>query len=225
MTPILQITCAGAKDLADVTAGLEQAAIAHAIDLHIDHDRMLSEFGCLWMIARSSVRLERLPEGEFQVTTWLRKPTAAISNRDFSLRDSEGEFGSAVQSWVLADAEHRKLVNLKTIPVLWELPAPEPERTELPKRFKLPQELSARAEWTIDPTQIDGNGHLNNVWYIRRAESLAPQNCLALDVSFDRECFLGETLTLEAGLGDGFFVRGVKGDGLESFRARFGGSL
>ena len=38
---------------------------------------------------------------------------------------------------------------------------------------------------------------------------------------FDRECFVGETLRLESADCDSFFVRGVKENGEESFRARF----
>lgn len=221
MKETLQITYPRAENLSDILAALERAAVAHAIDLRVDHDRMLAQYGCLWMIARCRVRLERLPEGEFSVRTWLRRPTAAISNRDFALTDAAGEFGAAVQSWVLADAAERKLLNLKNIPVLWELPAPAPERSETVRRIIMPKQMQPRAQWTVAPEEIDDNGHLNNVRYVRRAEALLPQPRLCLEISFDRECFVGETLTLETAQGEDFFVRGVKSGGDESFRARF----
>ena len=53
--------------------------------------------------------------------------------------------------------------------------------------------------------------------YIRHAEALCP-DCNCLEVIYDRECFAGETLHLQAQDG---FVRGVKENGEESFRARF----
>lgn len=206
--------------LSDAMAALERAAIAHSEELHIDHDRMLSEFGCLWMLARCRLRLKRLPLGTVRVRTWLRKPTSAVSIRDFSLLDGDGEVGTAVQSWVLADARERRLVSLKTVAPLRSLPTPVPERTDSLRRLLLP-ETAYVADWCIQPSEIDANGHLNNVAYIRHAEALAPSGCNVLEVIFDRECFAGETLRLETAQTDAFYVRGCKAQGEESFRLCF----
>lgn len=224
MQESLQISSPSANNLSDLMFALQTAATVHAYDLQIDHDRMLADFGCLWMIARSRLHIDRMPKDEFSVKTWLRKPTSAVSLRDFSLADAEGVFGSAAQSWVLADATERKLLNLKTVPPLWELPVLQPERTELPRRVILPQTAEKKQSqcWHILPEEIDGNGHLNNVAYIRHAEALIPTGCNTLDVVFDRECFAGERLLLETAAQNGsFYVRGVKENGKDSFRACF----
>ncbi len=223
MQEILEITRTNICSLADAMAALESAATAHAIDLHIDFPRMLEEFGALWMIARSRLCMKRLPKNELRIRTWLRRPSAAVSNRDFALFDGQEEIGYAVQSWVLADVSARTILNMKKIPPLWSLPSPLPERSDVLKHLNLP-ELPTVEAWTIAPEELDRNGHLNNVRYIRRAEKYAPENALCLDVIFDHECFAGETLLLQAENG---FVRGVKPDGTTSFRAQFyqGGSL
>lgn len=222
MRQTLQIACPdGARSLSDIMSALERAAVAHAIELRIDHDRMLRDFGCLWMIVRCRLRLTRMPEGAFTVQTWLRKPSGAVSNRDFSICDARGEIGAAVQTWVLADAAERRIVPLRTIAPLWELPTPEPERKEALRRIALPESMAETARWTVQPEEIDSNGHLNNVAYIRRAEALAPQGCTLLEVTFDRECFAGETLLLETAQAESFYVCGKKSSGEESFRARF----
>lgn len=209
-----------ADSLTEVMTALEKGAVAHSLDLHIDHDRMLSEFGVLWMVVRCRLQLNRLPAGTLRVETFLRTPSAALSNRDFALFDDLGECGAAVQTWVLADAKERKLVNLKQIPPLWELPIPKPERTDSLRRLSIPETVFAQS-WTVSPEEIDANGHLNNVQYIRHAQALVPKDCTGLEVVFDRECFAGETLRLETAEADSFFVRGVKESGVESFRARF----
>lgn len=219
MREILEITAGAVRGLSDAMSALERAAIAHSLELRIDHDRMLSDHNCLWMLVRCRLRLKRLPAGALRVKTWLRKPAAAVSIRDFSLYDGEEEIGTAVQSWVLADAQERKLVNLKTIPPLWSLPTPAPERTEVLRRLVLPETLPT-AQWQVQPEEIDANGHLNNVAYVRHAEALAPEGCNALEVVFDRECFAGEVLRLETAQTDSFYVRGVKAQGEESFRLR-----
>ena len=222
MTEFFEVSCpGGARSLSDVMSALEHAAVGHAIDLRIDHDRMLADYGCLWMVVRCRLVLSRLPEGTFTVKTWLRRPAAAISNRDFSIFDASGELGTAVQTWVLADEKERRIVPMKSVAALWELPTPAPERTGALKRINLPPDMADTAQWEISPSLIDDNGHLNNVAYVRRAEALVPAGCTALEVIFDRECFAGETLTLQTAEGDGTFVRGVKSSGDESFRARF----
>lgn len=222
MTEIFEILCPdGARSLSDMMTALERAAVGHAIDLRIDHDRMLADYGCLWMVVRCRLVLSRLPAGAFTVKTWLRRPTAAVSNRDFSIFDDAGECGTAVQTWVLADEKERRIVPMKSVAALWELPTPIPERTGALKRINLPPDMADSAQWEISPSLIDGNGHLNNVAYVRRAEALVPAGCTGLEVIFDRECFAGETLTLQTATGDGTFVRGVKAGGDESFRARF----
>ena len=215
---IFSVSTAPIRSMSDAVAALQTAAIGHSEVLHIDHDRMLRDYGCLWMLVRCSVRLSRLPEHAAHIETFLRRPTATASIRDHTIFDSGEAVGTAVQLWALVDAEKRRIVNLKHIDCLWSLPTPEPERTEQPKRLVLPDALTPAAQWTVLPAEIDSNGHLNNVNYIRHSECLAPAGCNALDVQFDRECFAGETLQLETA--PGFFVRGVKETGEVSFRLR-----
>lgn len=202
---------------ADIMSALERAAVGHAEHLGVGHDRMVAEFGCLWMLVRSRFLLERLPQGDLAVTTWTRKPSAAISIRDFSLADERGVLGRATQSWVMADTAERKLVSLKAVPVFWTLPTLAPERTQTLRRLPVP-ELPQATVWDIRPEEIDDNGHLNNVAYVRHAQQFAPDGWRGAEVHYDRECFAGERLTLFAGDG---FVLGRKSDGAESFRLKF----
>ncbi len=219
MQEILELSRpAGAGSLTEITAAMQDAAIAHSLDLDIGFARMLRDFGVLWMLVRCAVDLRRLPVGALRLRTFLRAPSATSSIRDFSLFDEDGPCGEAMQCWVLADAKTRKIVNLKTIPMLWTLPTPAPERTAVLRRIPSPEDLTDAALWTVAPEEIDGNGHLNNVVYVRHAEALQDAPCTGLEIQFDRECFAGEVLRLQTA---GGFVRGVKADGAESFRCRF----
>lgn len=219
MQEILELSRpAGADSLTEIVAAMQDAAIAHSLDLNIGFERMLKDFHALWMLVRLRVDLQRQPIGALRLRTFLRTPSSAFSIRDFSLLDDKGVCGSAMQCWVLADAETRKLISLKSVPPLWSLPTPEPERTDALRRIPLPEELTDAALWTVAPEEIDDNGHLNNVVYVRHAEALQNSPCLGLEIQFDRECFAGEVLRLQT---FGGFVRGVKADGSESFRCRF----
>ncbi len=223
MKEVMEILCPeGANCLTDIALAMEKGAIAHSFDLNIDHDRILSEFGCLWMLVRYEISMARLPMGALTVHTFLRAPSAAFSLRDFTFFDEKGECGQAVQTWVVADEKERKLRPISAIPPLMEGPIHQPERSNRPRRFKLPKELVPQGVWIVAPEEIDDNGHLNNVAYVRHAEALAPKGCTCVDVSFARECFEGERLCLEGAQGEeGYFVRICKENGEESFSACF----
>ena len=136
---------------------------------------------------------------------------------DLTLRELRS-IGRALQYWVLANAQTRRIANLRDIDILWTLPVREPECRETIRRLVLPESLPEAGAWTVTPEEIDDNGHLNNVVYVQHAQRFAPPDTKWIEVIYDRECFLGETLRLFAKDG---CVRGVKSDGSESFRARF----
>lgn len=213
----------GAKCLSDVAVALEKAAVAHSYDLAVDHDSLLAKCGCLWMLVRYQIRLRRFPKEALRVETFLRQPKSAFSLRDFTLFDGDEEIGQAVQTWVLADEKERKVKPLSVCAEYLTAPTPVPERSSKPLRVKLPDGISLLGNWTVLPEQIDDNGHLNNVAYLREAEKYAGTGYTALDVAFERECFAGETLTLEGSqTGETYFVCIRKENGEVSFVARFG---
>ncbi len=227
MQEIMKITCPeGVNSLTDAALAMEKGAIAHGLDLKVGHDRLVEEFGLLWMLVRYQIRLERPVVGPLEVQTYLRTPAAAFSIRDFAFFDDLGPCGHGSQVWVVADEKERKIRPISAVPPLLEGPVHQPERKDRPLRFSLPDKLEARAIWVVAPEEIDDNGHLNNVAYVRHAEALVPENCRALDVSFERECFLGERLSLRFGETEAaYFVLISKENGDESFRARFGKEL
>ncbi|MDR0889678.1 MAG: hypothetical protein LBM28_03400 [Oscillospiraceae bacterium] len=210
--------------LAALMGALESAATAHANALHIGHERVLGEFGCLWMLARSRLCMKRLPAQQEPLTirTWLRAPSAATSVRDYDIYSGDTCIGSAVHRWVLVKERERKIADLRKIAPLWELPTLSPERTDMPGRLHLPEQMQDAHKITIAQQTIDENGHMNNVAYVRLALPFVPASCKGLEILFGQECFAGETLQIRtAQENDAYFVCGVKESGAESFRMRF----
>ena len=217
MEEIYRITAPAPGSLAETMKLLQKAADAHSYDLHIHYDRMQEEFQYLWMILRGRVHLDRMPQGEIRIETWLRKPGALVSIRDYSIFEGEKEIGYGFHSWSLVSEAQRRLVNLRTVDPVLNAPTRIPERTEVLKRIPLPKDLEEAGIWTVLPQDIDRNGHVNNVRYIHHSEALCP-NCTDLEVIYDRECFVGEKIALLAKDG---YVQGVKESGEECFRAKF----
>lgn len=221
MEEIYHITGSAPGSLWETMELLQQAATGHSHDLQIHFERMLEEFHCLWMIVRGKVHLDRLPQGEVEIRTWLRKPSSLVSIRDYSIWEGEEEIGYGIYSWALVSAESRKLVSIKSVPPVMAAPTVMPEREGAVKRITLPENMTEEALWTVRPEEIDKNGHVNNVRYIRHAEELFP-GCTDLEVIYDRECFAGEDIRLLAKDG---YVLGIKESGEECFRAHFWRSL
>ena len=217
MKPLLTIMAPPPKDLSETMTLLQNAAEAHSKELHIDYDRMLGEFRCLWMIVRAKVHLDRIPKKEIRIHTWLRKPSSVVSIRDYAIYEGEEEIGYGIYAWTVVHADTRKLVNIKTVPPIPEAPTIEPERSAVLKRIPLPQDMEVADLWIVSPEEIDGNGHVNNVCYVRHGEALCP-GATDLEVIFDRECFSGEKIRLFHKDG---YVRGCKETGDECFRAHY----
>ena len=217
MQEIFSITAEAPKTLSDTMELLQQAATGHSYDLNIHFDRMLEEFHCLWMIVRGKVHLDRMPKGQIRIDTWLRKPSSVVSIRDYSILEGDEEIGYGIYSWALVSAEERKLINMRSITPVLDAPTRSPERQGAVKRINLPDGMEHKADWLVLPEEIDKNGHVNNVRYIRHAEPLFP-HCTDLEVIYDRECFVGENIRLLAKDG---YVQGVKESGEECFRVKF----
>ena len=134
MQEILEVSCRPVHDgiwtPAELMGALERAATDHADALNIGHDRMVADFGSLWMLVRSRLELTRLPAADEALTvrTWLRSPTPVMSVRDYDFCADGEVIGSAVHCWVLVNAEARHMIDLRQIPTLWELPVHAPER-------------------------------------------------------------------------------------------------
>lgn len=218
MKTLLSITAPPPKTLAETMTLLQKAAEEHSINLHIDYKRMLEEFQCLWMIVRAKVHLNRFPTKDIRIDTWLRKPSAVASIRDYSIYEDDEEIGYGIYAWTVVHAESRKLVNMKSVPPILEAPTVAPERTAVLKRIPLPEDMEQAGLWEVSPQEIDANGHVNNVCYVRHGEALCP-GALDAEVIFDRECFPGEKITLFQKDG---YIRGIKETGEECFRAQFG---
>ena len=180
MQEILEVSCRPVHDgiwtPAELMGALERAATDHADALNIGHDRMVADFGSLWMLVRSRLELTRLPAADEALTvrTWLRSPTPVMSVRDYDFCADGEVIGSAVHCWVLVNAEARHMIDLRQIPALWELPVHVPERKTRLRRLTLPETMTAAGAVRVTDAEIDDNGHMNNVAYVRRAQEAAP---------------------------------------------------
>jgi len=178
---------------------LQDIASGHADSLGFGY-RDLKKSGHFWLLARLHVMMDRLPVygGSATVTTWPSGNERLVALRDFTLRDENGPTGHATTSWVTMNVTtHRpdspeSVLDARLIPDIahsLEFPGKAVQRLK-----------DGEHETTVKArkTDIDINGHVNNVRYVEYCfeavpdEWLVDYHCLGLDIQFRSESFAGD---------------------------------
>jgi len=192
----------GRVSITSVCNYLQDMASRHADRMGFGyHD--LEESGHFWLLARLHVMMDRLPGyGEkTRVITWPSGNERLVANRDFLIHDADTLIGRATTSWVTMNiATHRPD---KPDTVLNKRFIPDRERgLVFPSRAV--QRLKKGEHETIITARrsdIDINGHVNNVRYVEYGLEAAPEawtdenRCLGIDIQFRNESFAGDEIS------------------------------
>lgn len=150
------------------------ATVEHMISLGVDEQALRSN-GLLWVIVRTVIDVQRLPrEGEtLRLFAWAGKEKLWMYPRRTVMFSSGGEpLASACSQWLLIDTETRRLAPpselIQKVPIV----ALEDEPKAPALQMKFPGELDIHAKRTVQPGEIDGNGHMNNACYLDWAMEL-----------------------------------------------------
>ncbi|MCQ2136663.1 MAG: thioesterase [Bacteroidales bacterium] len=188
---------------------------------------VLTPMKMAWVISRMKIVVDRLPAWGDKVTlgTWHKGPDGPFYIRDYELRDeSEERIISATSSWVILGLEDRKIHQLEG---LSDESKEEHEHVieQSCVRLRVPRDLELTEAYThkVVYSDIDRNGHVNNVKYM-----VWSIDCLDIDfllnhkikeaeINFIREATKGETVSIMKGFdGNAYYIQGMV-DGAISF--------
>lgn len=209
---------------------LQNMATEHADILDFGGERMMREYGAVWIMVRSHTALRR-PIGmdeTLEIHTWPRGiGKAATVFRDFDIFAGGEHVGEVTMSWVLADLESRKILKPALIPAVMESPYPEIVKALVPGKIVMPAELLPAMTRPVYYSDTDVNGHMNNTRYADivcdaiRYERCTGQFISELQINYLQESFPGDVLTiLCGGSEDARYVRGMDDAGKSRFEAR-----
>jgi len=185
----------------------QEAAICHAENLNVGREDMLRT-GQIWILSRMSVIVKRRPKYFENVTvrSWPRGGEKLFAIRDYDIRDKDGiPVVSARSGWIVLDVEKRRPIRPQSL--MDGIPQNEGENalspednaiTALEERKNLQKAAGRKARYT----DIDFNGHVNNVRYIQWIEdSLEPQflehaDKMRLDINYLNEILGGEDIDI-----------------------------
>lgn len=206
---------------------LQEAATQAACQLHASGPEVLEKYNALWMVTRMWYRLDRplMWNDKVAIRTWHRGAHAAAFYRDFDLFVEGRAVGEAVSVWVLVDAGTRKLLRLSDVSELALSGGGELCKEKRLTGIRMPGELAPAGERSFHYSDIDCNGHVNNVRYadaaadaLRLERRIGDEFVSSLQIDFLHECLAGETILLETGeQGGSLYVQGRDG----AYKRRF----
>ena len=178
----------------------QEAAISHAENLGVGRE-VMARTNQVWILSRMSVRVDRRPGyGEtVTVRTWPRGGEKLFALRDYDIRGADGNTAVRARSrWLIIDIEKRRPVRPQSITD--KLPRNDGMdalcTTDGPEENPSLQKISERRAHYTD---MDYNGHVNNVSYIRWMEdALDPAlmenaRLMRLDINYMNEVLINET--------------------------------
>jgi acyl-ACP thioesterase len=184
----------------------QEAAISHAENLGVGREDM-ARTGQVWILSRMSVLVERRPGyGEtVTVRSWPRGGERLFALRDYDIRDAQDTPVIRARSgWLIIDRAKRR--PLRPQPVMDTLPRNEgldalsSGAAGLAERPGLQKSGERQALYT----DVDYNGHVNNVRYIQWIEDamdkalLEGAGQLRLDINYLNEILPGEVTEIWA---------------------------
>ena len=217
------------SDLMTLDAGLnffQEAAISHAENLGVGREAM-ARTNQGWILSRMSVVVNRRPQfGEtMTVRTWPRGWEKLFALRDYDLRDSHDQPAVQARScWIIIDREKRRPLRPQSI--MDDLPQNEGQNAlSAAIGLEICPSLQKIAERQALYSDVDYNGHVNNVSYIRWIQDildpalLEQSGRMQLDINYLNEVLPGEVVDLwsaeiaaDAGAGNAFAFEGKKAE-------------
>ena len=219
----------GCATLPTICNLLQEAASLHAASLGFGKgDFAAAGENISWVLTRMVVKMNRYPvwEDELTVETFPRGGRKIVAWRDFEIRDAKGQtLGVASSEWMIIDLATRKI---HAIPEK-VFAANDPRNTpvlglEPFTKFRFPEGGSGVSplHFTAMKSQIDLNGHVNNVHYINWMLEPCESRCPAeMEVVFRSETFAGDEVRVETAVADGCtYYRVSAPDGKDHIVAR-----
>ena len=219
----------GRATLPTICNFLQEAASLHAASLGFGKgDFAAAGKNISWVLTRMVVKMNRYPvwEDELTVETFPRGGRKIVAWRDFEIRDAKGQtLGVASSEWMIIDLATRKIHAIPEKVFAANDPANVPVLGLEPfTKFRFPEGGSGVSplHFPAMKSQIDLNGHVNNVHYINWMLEPCESRCPAeMEVVFRSETFAGDEVRVETATADGYTYHRVSApDGKDHIVAR-----
>ncbi len=167
-----EIDINGVANLASLCNYLQEAAGNHAEKLHVSIDD-LGKDNKTWVLSRLRLSITNQPKlGQtITVRTWPSGTDRLFTTRDFEILDEDGHYlVKATSVWLVIDRTTRRPYRLpESIVNLIRPDTPRALTIDLHQQLPEPDHTVRSAELIARRSDLDVNGHVNNVHYIEWA--------------------------------------------------------
>lgn len=206
---------------------LQETGLLAMADAGLTRKYLMERYHAVWMLARTSYTLESpIFLGDvIGIRSRCRNAHGMGVYREYEIMRENRRIGEALALWMLVDAESRVLFPASRVSELSGVLS-DSRRSKQLRRLRLPGTLAPVHQRTIQYSQIDMNGHLNNSRYADLIcdaiglEKMGGAYASSMQISYLSECMAGCVLTMyvynEENL---WYVRGVGEDQIPRFEA------
>jgi len=221
--------CFSQCQAASLLSFLQETGLAALAEMGLTRPYLLERYNAVWMLARVRYTLTwPIHLGDvITVRAWCRSAHGMGLYRDYVILRDGVQIGEALALWMLVDAKARTLLPVSSVPDFHDLVKNPGAKKQQLGRLDLPEGLVSGTYPTVEHSQADMNGHLNNSRYadlICDTIGMARQDgafISELQISYLSECLPGCVLDMSMlQHGDQRYIRGTGGDGAVRFEAR-----
>lgn len=185
----------------------QQMAVKGAQLLSFNDDALL-RLGCVWVLARMKVRFEKNVRFDENVSlsTWHKGQQGLYFLRDYRMSGNDGVAVNSTSSWIVMNYETRRISRDEEVMKLLDVPPQSDDHAieEPCGKISFPGGAAPELLGThvVRYSDIDKNGHANNVKYTIWALDALPQELVMnsrlteLSINFNKEARLGEEVSL-----------------------------
>ena len=185
---------------------MQEAANVNASTLGFGYDEMMNS-NTAWVLSRIHVKFNNTPKwrDEVNLKTWHKGVSKLFYLRDFILSDKEGNpMVLATTSWLIIDMNTRRLVRNSELASSPDKCTNEDAIAEPADKVVLPVDIEPELvrKHPVTWSEIDPNGHVNNVKYVVWAidavtqEDIKEKPLKELLVNYDAEVMPGDVVKI-----------------------------
>lgn len=164
-----QLTPGGCIDLFQDAANFHTQAVVDPAYLAKRHR--------VWILNYWHIFFDRLCHfnDKLRLSTWSSGTEGMFAHRNYTMETMDGTVCvRALSYWFLYDVLRQRPVRIQPEDIQWYEPSPALEWEAESRKIPLPTEGTPREPVRIWRYMIDGNGHVNNGWYVKIACEYVP---------------------------------------------------
>lgn len=202
---------------------LQDMTGAHSLEMGVDARNMRDKSNAFWIITKIKLKINTLPrfDEELEFETWPTTVDRIRFERDYRVNRDGETLVMCRSQWCVLDCDTLKLRRCDSVCYPHDMPHREDRSGagDFVRSYEKTDESDLSCIHKICLTELDPNGHTNNVSYLRMARNTFTQSEMngiefdEIQISFASQTYFGDEVKIyRKKTENGFFIEGKKDD-------------